>query len=283
MKHAGSAAFARALLKPRRADAHKGDFGRILIIAGSPGMAGAAALCARGAFRSGAGLVTVCVHEELFPVIHALVPEATCMARGEMRDGADLSRFDALAMGPGLGNNPETADLVRRVSEIYGGPAVLDADALNVIAGEAEAFAAFKGRVIITPHCGEAAKLLGISSDEVSFDRPGAARRLARLCGGVAVLKGAGSLTASPGGLLLINTSGNPGMATGGSGDVLTGIIASFAGQGFAPFEAAAAGVYVHGRAGDLSAERLGEYGVMASDIAQNTALAISGLMEGKG
>jgi NAD(P)H-hydrate epimerase len=269
---------ARALLKPRRADAHKGDFGRLLIIAGSPGMAGAAALCARGALRSGAGLATVCIHEGLFPAIHALVPEATCMPRGSLADGAALSRFDAVALGPGLGDSPETAALVKRALGAYGGVAVLDADALNALAGDAGAWGAMGGRAVITPHSGEAARLLGISVAEVEADRRGAALRLAALSGGTAVLKGAGSLVAHADGRLLVNASGNPGMATGGSGDVLTGIIASFAGQGLEAFEAAAAGVYVHGRAGDLAAERRGEYGLMASDIAEFTALAVLGL-----
>jgi NAD(P)H-hydrate epimerase len=269
---------ARALLEPRRTDAHKGDFGRLLVIAGSPGMAGAAALCARGALRSGAGLVTVCIHEGLFPAIHALVPEATCMPRGGLDDAGGLSRFDAIALGPGLGDSPETAALAKRVLRAYGGKAILDADALNALAGDMDAFGAMGDRSVISPHSGEAARLLGLSLAEVEGDRPGAARRLAALSGGTAVLKGAGSLIAHRDGRLLVNESGNPGMATGGSGDVLTGIIASFAGQGLDPFGAAAAGVYVHGRAGDISAERRGEYGLMASDIAECAALAILGL-----
>jgi NAD(P)H-hydrate epimerase len=271
----------RGLIKPRAADAHKGQCGRVLIVAGSLGMAGAAVLCARGAFRSGAGLVSVSVREELFPVIHGGVAEATCASRDLA--GLDLSAFGAVAMGPGLGNTENTAGLVRFVLKRYNGPLVLDADALNVIAGDSILTGMLKARAqkpgggaaVITPHPGEAARLLGRGSPIQSGDRAENARALSDLTGAICVLKGANTLIASPEGALYVNETGNPGMATGGSGDVLTGVITALAGQGLRALDAALAGVYLHGLAGDIAAERLGEYGLMASDIAEAMALAI--------
>jgi NAD(P)H-hydrate epimerase len=276
-----NAAYIRTTLKPRAADVHKGQCGRLLIVAGSLGMAGAAVLCARGAFRSGAGLVSVSVREELFPVIHGGVTEATCVGRDLA--GLDLSAFDAVAMGPGLGNTENTAGLVRFVLKSYGGTLVLDADALNVIAGDAILTGMLRARAqrpcgasIITPHPGEAARLLGQGSPALRGGRAEIARALAELTGAVSVLKGARTLTAVPDGPLCVNETGNPGMATGGSGDVLTGVIAALAGQGLRAPDAALAGVYLHGLAGDIAAERVGEYGLMASDIAEAMGSAIA-------
>ncbi|MDR2770818.1 MAG: NAD(P)H-hydrate dehydratase, partial [Clostridiales Family XIII bacterium] len=224
------AGYIRETIKPRAADIHKGQCGRLLIVAGSPGMAGAAVLCARGAFRSGAGLVSVSVLEELFPVIHGGVPEATCVGRDFAR--LDLTAFDAVAMGPGLGNTENTAGLVRFVLKSYGGPLVLDADALNVIAGDSILTGMLRARAqkpcgaaILTPHQGEAARLLGFGSPKRPGERADSACKLAELTSAVCVLKGARTLTASPDGCLYVNETGNPGMATGGAGDVLTGVI----------------------------------------------------------
>jgi NAD(P)H-hydrate epimerase len=276
------------LLAPRAADAHKGRFGRLLIVAGSPGMAGAAVLCARGAFRSGAGLVSVSIPEELFPVIHGGVPEATCVGRDFAN--LDLSAFSAVAMGPGLGNTENTAGLVRFVIKSYNGPLVLDADALNVIAGDAiltgmlnaRAQKPGGGAAIITPHTGEAARLLRSGLQNRFSEREEVARSLVTLTGAIGVLKGANTLIASPEGALHVNNTGNPGMATGGSGDVLTGIIAALAGQGLGALSAALVGVYLHGLAGDIAAKRRGEYGLMASDIAEAVAAAINMNMDSK-
>ncbi|MDR1247006.1 MAG: NAD(P)H-hydrate dehydratase [Clostridiales Family XIII bacterium] len=277
-----TAEYIRALLRPRAADAHKGQCGRVLIVAGSLGMAGAAVLCARGAFRSGAGLVSVSIPEDFFPVIHGGVPEATCIGRDLA--GLDLSAFSAVAMGPGLGNTENTAGLVRFVIKSYNGPLVLDADALNVIAGDSiltgmlstRAKKPGGGAAIITPHPGEAARLLGLGSPSRLTERAESVRNLTELTGAVSVLKGSNTLTASPEGALYVNKTGNPGMATGGSGDVLTGVVTSLAGQGLGALDAALAGVYLHGLAGDKAAERTGEYGLMASDIAEALALAIN-------
>jgi NAD(P)H-hydrate epimerase len=213
------------------------------------------------------------------------VPEATCVGRDFAR--LDLNAFDAVAMGPGLGNTENTAGLVRFVLKSYGGPLVLDADALNVIAGDSILTGMLRARAqkpcgaaIITPHHGEAARLLGLGSPKKLTERADSARRLAELTGAVCVLKGARSLTASPEGALRVNETGNPGMATGGAGDVLTGVITALAGQGLSAFDAASAGVYLHGLAGDIAAARVGQYGLMASDIAEALALAIDRSMD---
>jgi NAD(P)H-hydrate epimerase len=275
-----NADYIRATIRPRAADVHKGQCGRLLIVAGSHGMAGAAVLCARGAFRSGAGLVSVSIIEELFPVVHSGAVEATCVGRDLSR--LDLSSFSAVAMGPGLGNTENTAGLVRFVLKSYDGALVLDADALNVVAGDSILTGMLRARAekpcgaaIITPHPGEAARLLGSGLPRQLGERAGVARALAEMTGAVSVLKGARTLTAAPGGALYVNETGNPGMATGGSGDVLTGAIAALAGQGLGALDAALAGVYLHGLAGDIAAARVGEYGLIASDIAEALALAI--------
>ncbi|MDR3294708.1 MAG: NAD(P)H-hydrate dehydratase [Clostridiales Family XIII bacterium] len=268
--------YLRGLLKLRPRGSHKGDYGRLLIVAGSPGMAGAAVLCARGAYRSGAGLVKISIDETLFPVLHGGAAEATCMGR-DFPEGCPEG-FDAAAAGPGLGDTRETAALVRMILRTYKGTLVLDADALNAIAGDRGLQAELRllaGRTVVTPHAGEAARLLGADIGADGGARIAAAVKLAEITGAVAVLKGADSLVVSPDGEMMVNRTGNPGMATGGSGDVLTGIIASLAGQGLRPFDAAAAGVHIHGRAGDLAAEKYGEYGMTAADVAEMTAFAI--------
>jgi NAD(P)H-hydrate epimerase len=274
--------YIRETVKPRVADVHKGQCGRVLIVAGSHGMAGAAVLCARGAFRSGAGLVSVSILEDLFPIIHSGAAEATCVGRD--LSSLDLSAFSAVAMGPGLGNTENTAGLVRFVTKSYNGTLVLDADALNVIAGDSILTGMLKARAqkpgggaaIITPHPGEAARLLGRGSPNRLDEREKTARALAELTGAISVLKGANTLIASPEGALYVNGTGNPGMATGGSGDVLTGAITALAGQGLSALDAALAGVYLHGLAGDIASETTGEHGLMASDIAEALALAIN-------
>jgi NAD(P)H-hydrate epimerase len=226
-------------------------------------------------------LVSVSVLEELFPIIHGGVAEATCVGRDLA--SLDLSAFSAVAMGPGLGNTENTAGLVRFVLKRYNGPLVLDADALNVIAGDSILTGMLKvraqnpggGAAIITPHPGEAARLLCVRAAGKRSGRPEIARALTELTSAISVLKGANTLVTSPEGALYVNETGNPGMATGGSGDVLTGVITALAGQGLCALDAALAGVYLHGLAGDIAAERTGEYGLMASDIAEAMALAI--------
>jgi len=258
--------------RPRPRNANKGDFGRVLVVAGSKGMAGAAILCAKGALRAGAGLVTVSVDDELLPIIQCAVPEATCVPRAF--NAEMLSVYDSIAIGPGLGVSGETLELVTYILENYGGKIVLDADALNVIAGTN---ITLDEDTVITPHPGEAARLLGIDVPSVQSQREASASVLAEKFRCVAVLKGSSTLIAgtNPGEDLYINNTGNPGMATGGSGDVLTGVIASFLGQGMDSRTAACAGVYIHGFAGDLLAKELGEYGLIAGDLPLGIARTI--------
>lgn len=269
-------AFVNTLIRKRHKDLHKGDCGRVLIIAGSKGMTGAAILSARGALRSGAGLVRVSVSEELFPIIQVGVPEATCVSR--MLPPDRLDEYQAIVIGPGLGDEISNVSMIKTVLEGKCKAVVLDADGLNLTACNRELQEAVKKagkRLIITPHPGEAARLLGCTTEEINSDRVQAVCRLAELTGAVSVLKGAGTLVTSPDKKTYINTTGNPGMATGGSGDVLSGIIGALAGQGLTCLEAAAAGVYIHGLAGDTAAQSLGEYGLIASDIAAMTAIAL--------
>ncbi|QHI71271.1 NAD(P)H-hydrate dehydratase [Aminipila terrae] len=268
--------YVNTVIKRRKRNIHKGDCGRILLIAGSFGMAGAAVLCGRGALRSGAGLVQIATPEELFPIIQAGVPEATCVSRKSLN--LDRQRYDAIAAGPGLGEDSEDADLIGKLLKEYEGTFVLDADGLNQIAinNMQEKLKNASCKVIITPHIGEAARLLSIDIARAkAMDRQELSRLLVEKTNAIVVLKGEGTIVATPQGNSYTNTTGNPGMATAGAGDVLTGIITSLSGQGILPEDAAKSGVYLHGLAGDLGAEKIGEYGLIAGDIAEMTAIAI--------
>ena len=263
--------------KKRKRDSQKGDYGRVLIIAGSKGMAGAAILCARGALRAGAGLVTLYVPKELIPTVQAAVPGATCLMKDPMPD--ELGIYDAVAIGPGLGTGQGARNAVSYVLKYYEGKLVMDADALNIIAGTKTKL---DDDTIITPHPGEAARLLDTSTGVIQARREAAAAFLAEKLGCVSVLKGAGTLVSftDPVLRLYINTTGNPGMATGGSGDVLTGVIAAFMAQGMTTLGAARAGVYVHGLAGDFMANEIGENGLTAEDLPDGVARALKHLSE---
>ena len=282
--------YVKSVAGGRVRNGHKGDFGKILVIAGSKGMAGAAVLCGRAAFKAGAGLVCVSISEELFPIIQTALPEATCVPRRAAMQG--LSAYGAIAIGPGLGDCPENKQLVKYALNEYDKTVVLDADGLNALAwaGEAGAIKNAKASVIITPHIGEARRLIGSErlkrewpSEDVRSEagRLKIAELLLAETGAIVVLKGAGSLVAGGDFGAYVNTTGNPGMATGGSGDVLTGIIAALSGQGKSPWDAAKAGVFIHGMAGDLAARAVGEYGMTASDIADKTAFALKEITAG--
>lgn len=273
-------AIVNTFIKKRDRDIHKGNCGRVLVYAGSKGMAGAAVLCARAALRTGAGLVRVSVPEELFPILQVGVPEAICITRERLFE--DLMQYSAIAVGPGLGDEIENAKLIKKILCTTDRPVVVDADGLNLLRDDLDAMKNAKARVIITPHPGEAARLLNRNTSEINRDRQKSAAELAAVTGSVTVLKGAGSVVATPEGKTYINTTGNPGMATGGSGDVLTGVIAALAGQGLEPEAAAAAGVFLHGLAGDLARDQMGEYGLVASDIANMVALAVKSILESR-
>ncbi len=252
-------------LPPRARDAHKGTFGTVLVIAGSEGMLGAAILTATAALRGGAGLVRVALPRALQPFVAMAVPCATTSGRSDAALRAAVRTADAVVVGPGLGEGDRTRSLVRMILRCSEVPVVLDADALNVLA-PLRAVLAARARLVITPHPGEAARLLGSSVRAVQANRELALRELCRRSGAVVVLKGARTLVGD-GTHCFKNGTGNPGMATGGSGDVLAGLLGALLAQGMAPFAAACLGVHAHGAAGDRLAKRLGEVGLLASDL----------------
>ena len=264
---------------PRRArNAHKGDYGRVLVLAGSRGMVGAAALAGQGALRSGAGLVTIGTPSEVYPILAAKV--TCCMTRPlpETRSGtlSDRARSqivkltescDVIALGPGLGRAPSTTRLVLWLARNAGKPMVMDADALNALAGNTTVLKKARAPRIVTPHPGEMARLLGLKSTaEARTARKEMAAGFAAKSGAVVALKGYRTVV-TDGERMYVNATGNPGMATGGTGDVLTGAIAGLLAQGMGPFDAAQLGVHVHGLAGDLAAKELGETSLVASDV----------------
>jgi len=270
------------LKQPRQRDAHKGSFGHVLILAGSIGKTGAAAMAAKAALRAGAGLVTIATPKSALPIIASLGMEFMTEPLPETDAGSISLRAldyglldklvegkDVLAVGPGISGVPETAELVRTVVNRYDLPMVIDADGLNAFAGSMGSLRP-DGRVrVLTPHLGEMARLAGITIKEILADRLTVAKEFARKHGVTLVLKGFRTLTASPSGEVWVNPTGNPGMASGGTGDVLTGIAAGLLGQfpTRAPAEVAAAAVYLHGSAGDLAAELVGETSLIAGDL----------------
>lgn len=249
-----------ALLPPRPPDAHKGTAGTVLLLCGSVGMAGAAALCATGALRGGAGLVTVACPEALFPIVQTLAPCAMCVPRQAYLQAA--AGKSALGVGPGLGQGPE-ADAQIEAALSVPCRQVWDADALNWLAAHP---APLGERFIITPHAGEAARLLGCSTHRVTEDPVAAAEALHEIYGAAVLLKGATTVLVE-GRRRGLNVIGSPGMATGGSGDVLTGLIAALLAQGLAPFDAAQLGALVHGMAGCRAAGLRGVRAMTAQDL----------------
>ncbi len=268
----------RRLIPGRAGGAHKGDFGHVLIVAGSRGKTGAACLAGIGALRSGAGLVTVATPASCLPTVAAGAPEymtlplaetAGGLVSGEALAAVLDARCDAIAVGPGLGTGAGATRLVHGLLERAGVPLVLDADALNVCADAPSRLDRQGGPdVILTPHPGEMARLCGRSAAEVQADRLGTARRFATERRAHVVLKGARTLVAGPDGAVHVNRTGNPGMATGGTGDVLAGVVAAWLGQLGDASAACRAGVYLHGLAGDLAAASGGEAALTASDLA---------------
>jgi NAD(P)H-hydrate epimerase len=281
--------YVNTVIKERKRDIHKGDCGKVLVIAGSKGMAGAAVLCGRAAYKAGAGLVRVAIDEKLYPIIQTALPEATCVSRKLSKSG--LKDYDAIAIGPGLGDDAENEKLIEYILKNYDKTVVLDADGLNALAKTEKAHTLKKtpAKVIITPHMGEAKRLISKERREKEWpagdvisekDRLKVTEMLMDETEAIVVLKGAGTLVASKAGGTYTNTTGNPGMATGGSGDVLTGIIAALAGQTKSPWDSAKAGVFIHGKAGDMAAEAVGEYGMSAMDIAEMTAFVLKKLAD---
>ncbi|MFM1931002.1 MAG: hypothetical protein RL226_305, partial [Bacteroidota bacterium] len=252
---------------PRSKFSHKGRHGHLALVAGSEGMYGAAILSARAAMRSGVALLTVYTTEHGAPVIHAALPEVMVDARGilEPINFPNSRGFDAVAVGPGLGKSATTAQALLEWLEVAVEPVVLDADALNILANHPSALKAIPENSILTPHPGEFDRLFGKHLSELT--RIQTATEKATEHNLIIVLKGAFTRVAMPTGEVWFNSTGNPGMATAGSGDVLTGIIGSLLAQGHSPVLAALAGVWIHGRAGDLAANQRGEVSLMAHDI----------------
>ncbi len=262
----------------RSATVHKGDMGRVFILAGSRGMTGAANLAGMGALRSGAGLVTVGVPDAVYLIIAKRESElmvrplpSTNKGTFSLESFSEIKRLcatqDVLAIGPGLSQHVTTQKLVRKVLQGTELPLVIDADALNALKGNLEVLKACRGRAVLTPHPGEFLRLFGGKLDETDAFRRERAAEIAKKYQVVLVLKGHHTVVASPAGECYINPTGNPGMATAGSGDVLTGILAALIGQGLSSFEAACLGVHVHGLAGDRAAKKIGQISLTASDL----------------
>jgi NAD(P)H-hydrate epimerase len=275
----------RELVLPRASDAHKGDFGRVLVLAGSPGKTGAAHLCAMGALRSGAGLVTVALPKEALPIVAGLGAEYMTEPLPHREDGGlsleaaerllDLEA-DVIAAGPGLGSGAETRAVITELLERSGTPLVLDADALNAFVDGSDALRGRDGLdVIITPHPGEMARLAGRSIEDVQRNRVDVARDFAVAHNLHVVLKGHRTVIATPEGQVSINLTGNPGMATGGTGDVLTGMIAAWFAQLLDAEAACQLAVYLHGLAGDLAEADEGTHAMIAGDIVAHLGDAV--------
>lgn len=261
-----------SILPDRKTCAHKGDFGKILLLCGSRGYTGAAYLAAMGALRSGAGLVFLGVPESIYQIEAVKLNEAIVFELpdedGRLSAGAipeilqRLPRMDAVLLGPGLGQSEGTFAVAKAVLEHAACPVVLDADGINLMAAHKDIVRERMGFTIVTPHAGEFARLGGSACD----DRRTAAEEMARNLGCIMLLKGHDTVI-TDGRTTYINPTGNPGMAVGGSGDVLSGIITALLGQGIEPLTAAACGAWLHGRAGDICAEEIGQYGMLPTDM----------------
>lgn len=282
------AAAVRAILPKRNPAAHKGISGRAMVIAGSRGLSGAAAMAAEGALRVGAGLVTLNTPASLQDILAVKLTEVMTKPLAETETGG-ISReateeiinlasgSDVLAIGPGLGQHEETATAVRETITAVECPLVIDADALNALVGYTNLLSECAALPVVTPHPGEMARLTGLSTEAVNADRIGVSRQAAGEWGSIVVLKGAHTVVAFPDGEVYINTTGNAGMATGGTGDVLTGIIAGLIAQGLSSHDAAVAGVYIHGLAGDVAAQA-GMIGMTAMDVLKAVPAALYGV-----
>lgn len=273
------------LIPKRKADAHKGDCGRILVVAGSRGMTGAAVLAAKSALRSGSGLVTVAVPKDERMIVASMVPEIITVGldaengiicQSAMKEIlAEAGKADAVVFGPGLSQNKDIKDVLCGLLTQYDGKIVIDADGLNALKSDCQILKEKKCKVVITPHPGEMARLLGVTTRDIAEDRCGIASNFAKEYGVTVVLKGKDTVIAGESGDMKINPTGNQGMATAGMGDVLSGVIASFLGQGLECFDAAVLGAYIHGKAGDVAKCEKGVHGLIASDVLEALPLAI--------
>ena len=282
-------AYAGSRLPARPAAGHKGSFGHALIVAGSEGKTGAAALAAEGAARAGVGLVTIACPAGLNDILEIKCTEAMTAPVADTPERALASSAaepiialaatrDALGLGPGIGNSDETQALVATLVKRLEIPLVVDADGLTPFAREPDLLRERQAPTVLTPHPGEAARLLGIETSEINRDRPAAARELAKRLGSVVALKGAATVTAAPDGRIAINPTGGPALAAGGTGDVLLGMVTGLIAQGLDAFEATALAVFIHGAAADRLAKRAGSSGHLASEVAIEVPAATADL-----
>lgn len=263
--------YVKPLLHKREKDSHKGTYGHALLIAGSTGKTGAALLASEACLRSGVGLLTTHLPKAAMLPLQVYLPEAMISVDKSndcFSQVPDLQKFDAIGVGPGLGKATETVAALKQLLKEAEKPLVLDADALNIISENKDLLSALPENTIITPHVKEFERLFGECKDKQQ--RIEIQRVMAQKYKIIIVLKGAGTTIMLPDGRCFVNTTGNPGMATAGSGDVLTGIILSLLAQRYTPEEAAIIGVFMHGRAGDKAAEKLGMEAMIAGDIVKN-------------
>ncbi len=264
-------------LPKRKANAHKGDAGKLFVIAGSPGFTGAAYLCSMPALLGGAGVVTLAIPEGLNAIMETKLTEVMTLPLPQTKDGTlaisalpiimnAIDRFNCVAIGPGVSLNKETSMLVKSLVKDLRIPIVIDADALTILSENLEILRDSKAPIIITPHPGELSRLLHITKVNLK-DRLELNREISKNIGKISVLKGARTLISNPEGETFINMTGSPAMATAGSGDVLVGLISSLIVQGVNLFDAAIMGTYLHGLAGDIASEEVGQRSLIATDI----------------
>ncbi len=275
----------RAWFPRRRAVSHKGDYGHVLLLGGAPGYSGAICMAARAAVRSGAGLVSVVVPRGIAAIVAAAVPEAMVTGEDETESGSlsagiwerwrnRLDRYSAVLAGPGMTRHQQTLVLLRNFLRECPCPMVFDADAISVFEGQPHWFERARAPLILTPHPGELARLLVMSVAEIQSDRRKSAEHAAEVSEGIVVLKGSGTIISAQGRPSRVNLSGNPGMATGGCGDVLAGLMVGLLGQGVPAYEAASAAVFFHGWAGDFAAWRKSQRGMTALDLVEELPAA---------
>lgn len=276
--------FLKDKIKSRPIDSNKGTFGNLLAICGSYGMAGAAMMAAMGALRSGVGLMRLAIPESIYPIAAVRLPECVfhpikttdkTFSQSNCSELLKLSETaSAVVLGCGMGWNFFTSSVTERIVESCTVPMVIDADGLNCVSEHIDILNSAKAPLIITPHPGEMARLTKTTIEEVQNNRIECACNFAKKYNVITVLKGSGTVVASPTGEYRVNTTGNPGMSTGGSGDILAGIVGSLLAQGYSPFDAACLGVFVHGLAGDITAKQQGMISMLPTDTLKNFSKA---------
>jgi NAD(P)H-hydrate epimerase len=273
-------------IPPRKQDTHKGDFGHAFILAGSAGMTGAAYLASQAALLAGSGIVTCGIPASLNAIMEVKLTEAMTLPLPETKSASfslaaekeilDFSKkIDVVAIGPGLSRHKETQELVRNLLKRINKPVVLDADGVIALKGHCDILEKRSEPTVLTPHPGEMAYLIGKDKGEIQKNREKTASDFAKKHEAILVLKGRQTVVANSRGETYINKTGNSGMSTAGVGDVLTGMISSFVGQGINPYSAAAIGAYLHGMAGDIAAEEKGQFSLIASDLLDKLPQAI--------